>query len=885
MREQTTAPVWTSGRLRQLFIDFFKEKGSLEVPSSSLVPQDDPTVLLTTAGMQQMVPYMLGRREPPARRLCSVQKCFRTTDIDQVGNPRNLTFFEMLGNFSIGDYFKAEAIAWAWEFVTERLRLPRERIWVTVHPTDDEAAALWLAQGLPPERIGRLEDNWWGPPGAAGPCGPDSEIYVDRGEAFGCGRPDCAPGCDCDRFLEIWNLVFMQFFQDEDGSRRPLAQRNIDTGMGLERLAAVMQEVATVYETDLFRPILTRIEELAGGAYGADARRDYAMRVLADHSRAMTFLVSDGVQPGPEGRGYVLRRIIRRAVRYGRQLGLSGPFLGTLVDVVGDLMGQWYPELRSNRAAIQAVIAKEESRFSGTLERGLSLLEQWIAEAQARGERVLSGERLFELHDTHGVPFEVSAEVVRESGLEPDEEGFRAALAAARERSRASAAFKVAAGVGLGPSVEEAAPTVFLGYQTLSAPARVLALLDAQGRPTSRLVAGERGAVVLDITPFYAEGGGQVGDQGVLQSGECTFTVEDCKSDGTGHHLHFGRVLAGELRPGQPVEARVDGVLRARTAKHHTVTHLLHKALRDVLGPQAVQAGSLVSPRVARFDFANEGPLSPEQLRAVSAAINEQILRDLPVTTEELPYAEAIQQGVWALFGEKYGERVRVVRVGDYSQELCGGTHVRHSGEIGSAYIASETGIGSGMRRVEVVAGPAALEWVEGRLGQLARVAETVGAPADAAAERVQALVAELQAARRDLSRLEKQIAAARADELAARAEAIDGLQVVAARVDASSKEALGETADRIRNRLGPSVVALGAVIEARPHFVVSVSSEAQQAGLKAGALVKEVARVAGGGGGGRDSFATGAGRDASRLDEALAQVPRLVREASSARR
>jgi alanyl-tRNA synthetase len=884
MSDWTSAPEWTSGRLRRLFIEFFQEKGSLELPSSSLVPQDDPTVLLTTAGMQQMIPYMLGRREPPARRLCSVQKCFRTTDIDQVGNLRNLTFFEMLGNFSIGDYFKAEAIAWAWEFVTERLHLPRERIWVTVHPSDDEAVDLWLAQGVPAERIGRLEDNWWGPPGAAGPCGPDSEIYVDRGVAFGCGRPDCAPGCDCERFLEIWNLVFMQFFQDEHGVRQPLAQRNIDTGMGLERITAVMQGVPSVYDTDLFRPILARIEELTGGRYGADPRQDYAMRVLADHSRGMTFLVSDGVQPGPEGRGYVLRRIIRRAVRYGRQLGLTGPFLGALVDVVGDLMGPWYPELVSNRAAIQAVIAKEESRFSGTLERGLALLEQWIAEAQARGERTLAGERLFELHDTHGVPIEVSAEVVRESGLEPDEEGFRTALAAARERSRATAAFKVAAGAGLGASVDDAAPTVFLGYQTLTAPARVLALLDARGRPTGRLGAGERGAVVLDITPFYAEGGGQVGDQGVLQAGEATFAVEDCKSDGAGHHLHFGRVLAGELRPGLSVEARVDPELRARTAKHHTVTHLLHKALRDVLGPHAAQAGSLVSPRVARFDFANDGPLSPEQLRAVTQAINEQILRDLPVTTEELPYTEAIQQGVWALFGEKYGERVRVVRVGDYSQELCGGTHVRHSGEIGSAYIASETGIGSGMRRVEVVAGPAALEWVEGRLAQLARVADTVGAPADAAAERVQALLAELQAARRELSRLEKQIAAARADELAARAQAIDGLQVVAARVEASSKEALGETADRIRNRLGPSVVALGAVIEARPHFVVTVSPEAQQAGLKAGALVKEVARIAGGGGGGRDSFATGAGRDPARLDEALAQVVRLVREARGGR-
>jgi alanyl-tRNA synthetase len=879
MSQEALEPTWTTDRLRTLFLDYFKEKGSLELPSSSLVPQDDPTVLLTTAGMQQMIPYLLARREPPSRRLCSVQKCFRTTDIDQVGNPRTLTFFEMLGNFSIGEYFKAEAIPWAWELLTERLGLPRERLWATTHPSDDEARALWRRTTLLPDHLTELEDNWWGPPGASGPCGPDSEIYLDRGEAVGCGRPDCAPGCDCDRYLEIWNLVFMQFFQDEAGHRTDLPQRNIDTGMGLERLAAVMQNVPTVYETDGFRRILTRIEQLTGLVYGAENERDYGMRVLADHSRAMTFLVADGVFPSNEGRGYVLRRIVRRAVRYGRLLGLTGPFLGRLVDIVAEIMGSRYPILLSNREGIQRVIGQEEERFSATLHSGLALLERWIAEARARGEQELSGALLFRLYDTHGFPYELSTEILHEAGLEPHEAEYRQALEAQRVRSRAAATFSHAAGAGISTSVEDAPPSAFLGYQTMEAPGRVLVLLDPQGNATGRLAVGEAGTVVLDETPFYAEGGGQVGDQGELYGEGVRFIVEDTRSDAVGHHLHVGHLVEGELTVGATISARVDAAKRARTAKHHTVTHLLHKALRDVLGPHATQAGSLVNPHVARFDFANPGPLTSEQLRAVGEAINTQILRDLPVETRVAPYGEAVQGGVLALFGEKYGDEVRVVQVGDYSQELCGGTHVSRSGEIGSAYIASETGIGSGMRRVEVVAGPAALDWVQGRLAQLERVASVVNAPVDAAAERVAALTAELQAARRELSRLQASAAKGRAEELAEAAESINGLRVVTARVEATTPDALGETADQVRKRLGTGVVVLGAIIGDRPHFVAALTPEAIQAGLSARTLVGEIAKVAGGGGGGKPEFARAAGKDAGLLDTALALTPQLVRD------
>jgi alanyl-tRNA synthetase len=882
MVQDTRGLFWSSDRLRTAFVDFFKEKGSLELPSSSLVPQDDPTVLLTTAGMQQMIPYMLGRREPPSRRLVTVQKCFRTTDIDQVGNLRTLTFFEMLGNFSIGDYFKAEAIAWAWEFLTRRLGLPRERLWATVYPTDDEARALWLQQDILPDHVRTLEENWWGPPGAAGPCGPDSEIYLDRGEELGCGRPDCAPGCDCERFLEIWNLVFMQYYQAEDGTRTPLAQRNIDTGMGLERLAAVMQGVRSVYETDLFRPIIARAEVLTGFRYGEDPKRDFGLRVLADHARAMTMLVSDGVFPSNEGRGYVLRRVIRRAVRYGRLLGLSRPFLADLVEVVGDVLGGRYPILVTNRVEIQRVITNEEQRFLATLQSGLALLERWIEEARARGERVLAGDLLFKLYDTHGFPYELSAEILREAGLEADEAGYRRAMEEQRARSRAAAAFAHAAGARLGVTVEEVPPSNFLGYTTTRAPGRVLALLGPDGRPRDVLRTGETGAVVLDETPFYPEGGGQVGDQGELWAPDGRFLVEDTQSDASGHILHHGRVVEGALVLGMLVEARVDEDRRERTRRHHTVTHLLHRALRDVLGPHATQAGSLVSPRVARFDFANPGPVSPEQLRAVAEAINEQILRDLPVYTEVVPYAQAMAEGVWALFGEKYGDQVRVVRVGDYSAELCGGTHVQHSGQIGSAYIVSESGIGSGMRRVEVVAGKTALEWVEGRLQLLDRVASAVGAPQDATAERVAALVAELQAARRELSRLEATVAAARARELVERAVTVDGLRVVAARVDASSRDALGETVDRVRKHLGPGVVVLGAIIDGKPQFVAAASPEAREKGIAAGTLVRQVAAVTGGGGGGGPDFARAGGRDPSQLDAALALVPELVRNAQT---
>ncbi|HEY8476627.1 MAG TPA: alanine--tRNA ligase, partial [Chloroflexota bacterium] len=666
----TNKPV-TSEEIRRAWLDFFKGKGHLEMPSSSLVPHDDPTVLLTTAGMQQMIPFMLGREQPPRRRLVSIQKCFRTTDIDSVGNLRNLTFFEMLGNFSIGDYFKAEAIAWAWEFVLDWLKLPADRLWITVHPTDDEAVDLWLRTGVPRERIVPLEENWWGPPGLSGPCGPDSELYLDRGEALGCGRPDCKPGCDCERFLEFWNLVFMQYYQDEHGHRTPLAQKNIDTGAGLERLSAIMQECRSVYETDLFRPIVAGVERLTGLTYGASPEQDFGLRVLADHGRGMTFLVGDGVVPSNEGRGYVLRRIVRRAVRYGRLLGLDRPFLTHIVDLVIDRMGKVYPSLIADRERIRQTVATEEERFAATLQAGLALLERWTAEARDRGERSLSGELVFKLYDTYGFPKELTAEILRERGLTFDEDEYRRAMEEQRARSRAAGRFAVA-GRALGTTLD-VPRTEFLGYEATSAEGRVLAL-QRDGVPVEAMGEGETGVVVLDRTPFYAEAGGQVGDTGVLVGPAGRFLVEDTQSDGAGHHLHLGRVVEGVLQLGETVQATVDARRREDIMRHHTVTHLLHQALQDVLGPHALQAGSLVSPDVARFDFAHPRPVSPEELERVAEIVNQKILADAPVTATWMSLEEARSLGAKMLFGEKYGERVRVVSIDGYSRELCGGT-------------------------------------------------------------------------------------------------------------------------------------------------------------------------------------------------------------------
>ncbi len=875
---------WTSERVAETFLDFFRSQGHVLIPSSSLVPENDPTVLLTTAGMQQMIPYMLGRAAPPARRLCSIQKCFRTTDIDSVGDRHHLTFFEMLGNFSIGDYFKADMIPMAWEIVTRGFGIPAERLWVTVHPTDDEAPDLWRLVGLPQERIIHDRSNFWGPPGASGPCGPDTEIYVDRGAAFGCGREAClGPLCVCDRYLEIWNLVFMEYFQDTDGNRTPLDPRNIDTGAGLERITSVLQDTPSVYETDLFLPIINGAGELAGKRYGADEGIDYALRVLADHGRAMVFLIGDGVRPGNEGRGYVLRRVIRRAVRYGQRLGLDRPFLAELADVVIDRMSNRHPTLGATRSHIEQILSTEETGFLSTLQAGLNLLDRAIDDARRSGAGEIAGEQIFRLYDTYGFPRELSEEIVAEAGLTVGWQDFERAMAAQRERSRGAARFEVPISASLtGTGTLKA--TVFLGYQRTDARSQVLAV-QRDGSDTASLVEGQQGVIVLAESPFYAESGGQVGDTGEIVTADGLFVVEDTQRDGSGHVLHFGRVERGEFGAGLAVEAVLDVERRGDVMRHHSATHLLHRSLQLTLGPQAVQAGSLVAPHVARFDFPHGGPVNAEQLDEIEYRINRQILADVPVVVDELPFQEAISQGAMAMFGEKYGDRVRVVTMSDFSKELCGGAHVARTGEIGAAYIVAESGIGSGMRRVEVVAGRAAYEYARARNRQIESLADRLSSSPDRLGESVDALLAELRDARRRAARLEADLAQAQSGGMIEHLQQIEGVSLLAARAAVDSGDALGGLADTLRKQIPSGVIVLGAVINGRPQFVVSVSKDVIGPGLDAGSIVKQVAAVTGGGGGGRPEFARAGGRPdlADKLDEALARAADVVRQAASA--
>jgi alanyl-tRNA synthetase len=859
------------------FLTFFQQKGHAIVPSSSLVPHNDPTVLLTTAGVQQFVPFMLGKEAPPAPRLSSVQKCFRTTDIDEVGNPRTLTFFEMLGNFSVGDYFKAEAIAWAWEFSTQWVGFPEDRVYVTVHPSDDEAARLWRELGIPPERLSALEDNWWGPPGAEGPCGPDSELYYDRGASIGCGKPDCAPGCSCDRFLEFWNLVFTEFYQDLEGVRSPLPRKNIDTGMGLERLTALAQDVPTVYETDLFRPIMGAVAGLVGAEYGRDPKVDYSLRVIGDHGRAMTFLIADGVLPGSSERQYICRRVIRRAVRYGRMMGLQRPFLRAVVEHVVERMSHSYPQLEDRRDAIISVVEAEERLFSQTLESGSARLEKWIQEAQSRGEHRLSGQLLFRLYDTYGFPLELSEEILRDAGMEADRAGFEVAMEEARRVSRGEELLRSGRRLAV---VESSVPrTDFLGYHATEAPSTVL-LIGGDGQRLATAGEGQEAQVVLDRTTFYAEGGGQVGDRGVLVGPEGIFEVEDTQSDEQGHTLHLGRVLGGALGVGQTVEARVDRERRADTMRHHTITHILHRALRDVLGEGAQQRGSLVSPDVARFDFNFPSALTDEQLHAVTRRMNDIVLANLPVEWQIVDLDEARRMGADMFFGEKYGEAVRVVRVGEYSRELCGGTHCSRSGDIGSALILRQESAGAGLRRLYVAAGRRAVEAAETQARTLAEAAQLLKTPVETLPDRIRRLQEELRRAEREVQRGAAK--GGQVEEAIASARALNGVTVVTSQVSVPSEEALRNLVDQVRARTPQSVVALGTVLDERPVIVIGITRELAPSRLSADSLVKQAAAVVGGGGGGRPDMARGGGTNPAKLREALEQVYRLVEAALS---
>ena len=868
-----------SNEIRSAYLKFFQDRGHKVVPGIPLIPHGDPSLLLTSAGMVPFKDYFAGRAEPPSRRMVSCQKCFRTTDIEAVGDATHCTFFEMLGNFSVGDYFKKEAISWAWEFVTEYLKLPTERLWINIFLDDDEAFGCWREVGVAAERINRLgeEDNFWGPAGSSGPCGPDSEIFYDFGEEFGCGKASCAPGCECARFTEIWNLVFTQFDQDEEGNRTPLPSRNIDTGMGLERMAVVMQGKTSIYETDLFMPLMERIQELSGKQYGADATADHAMRVVAEHGRAVTFLIADGVMPGNEGRGYVLRRLLRRATLFGLRLGLDKPVLGEVAAATTGLMGHLYPELRERQDFVSRVIELEETRFSDTLKTGLEVLEGIIEEAGAKGD--ISGADAFKLYDTYGLPVELTKEVATERGLYVDMEGFTQEMAAQRERAKGAQKFDISdedlAVIAELVSVRE---TPFVGYNNLEHRSRIIGML-SDGASAEELTEGEEGSIILESTPFYGEMGGQVGDTGEIRENSARFEVTNTIRITTDIIAHRGRVAEGSLTVGDDIEAVVDRDRRLDIARNHTATHLLQAALRKVLGDEVQQRGSLVAPDRFRFDFSYLTTMLPEETQRVQSIVNERIRQNLGVRAEEMPYKEAIKQGATALFDEKYGDTVRVVKSGEpvVSAELCGGTHVLSTGQIGPFLITSESSIGSGLRRIEAVTGRVAEQLIEQRFSELDRIAQSVGASADEAEEKVSGLVAELEGERKRSLVLEREMSRKVAEELLTSAEVVKGVTVLVAEVRPFPQQVLREMSDFLRDRLKSAVVVLGTVHGDRPAFLVAVTPDLVEKGYNAGDIVKQVARVTGGGGGGKPTMAQAGGRDKDKLGEALRLVKDLL--------
>ncbi|MDD5092844.1 MAG: alanine--tRNA ligase [Dehalococcoidia bacterium] len=874
-----------SNEIRTAYLKFFEEKGHLVLPSSSLVPHGDPTLLLTTAGMVQIKPYFTGEMVPPNPRLASCQKCFRTTDIDSVGDAGHLTFFEMLGNFSVGDYFKKEAIAWAWELVIDRLHLPKDKLWITVFLDDDEAEQYWLKLGVPQERIVRLgeKSNFWGPAGQTGPCGPCSEIHYDFGKDKGCCKPECNPECSCGRFLEIWNLVFTQFNQDEQGKRHLLPKPNIDTGMGLERIATVMQGKSTVYETDIFRPIIEKVSALSGRKYGESESVTKAMRVVAEHSRAVTFLIADGVIPSNEGRGYVLRRVLRRAALFGRKLGLEEAFLTKMSKVVMDRMGGLYPELATGRDHILKVIEAEETRFDQTLNTGMNLLDEIVSTCKKKGAASISGAEAFKLYDTYGFPVEITMEVAAESGLSVDLEGFNKEMQAQRERAREAQKFGLA-----DKSVQkfweslDMPETEFVGYDLLSQKTKVLSLI-IEGQSVQSAVKGQEVEVILAQTPFYGEMGGQLGDAGQITAPKGRIAVSDAKRPLDGLVMHVGKVEEGSISVGDSVEAKVDLERRLDIARNHTATHLLHAALRKVLGDQVRQGGSLVAPDYFRFDFTHLIALSKEELAQVQYLVNEHIRRNLPVSSCVTTFKKAAAEGALAFFGEKYGEEVRLVQIGDadsgerVSAELCGGTHLNSTGQIGFFHVTSEKSVGSGLRRIEAVTGRAAEKYTEQRFSALQNVADQLETNPSEVAQKVTALLAELSAERKRAKDMEGQLLRKTAEALLQDVKEIDGVKVLAARVSASDEDLLRQTGDFLKDKLGSGVIVLGAVLNGNPRFLAMVTPDMVKKGINAGKIVKQVAQVTGGGGGGRPEMAQAGGKDASKIDEALKLVPKLV--------
>ena len=884
---------WTGlNELREKYLHFFETKDHLRLGSFPLVPKDDPSLLLINSGMAPMKKWFLGQEEPPRHRVTTCQKCIRTPDIERVGiTARHGTFFEMLGNFSFQDYFKEEVIPWAWEFLTKDLEIPAEKLYISVYLDDDEAYDIWTKKiGIPEDHMVRFgkEDNFW--EHGSGPCGPCSEIYYDRGPEFGCGKPTCGVGCDCDRYMEIWNLVFSQFDSDGNGHYERLAKPNIDTGMGLERLACVMQGVGNLFEVDTVAAVLHHVEHIAGKTYKQNEKDDISIRVITDHIRSTVFMVSDGILPSNEGRGYVLRRLLRRAARHGRMLGIDHPFLTELVDTVIKSSEQGYPELREHENYIKKVIGTEEERFGRTIDTGLAILNNMIDKVQteqikSEGKLVLSGSDVFKLNDTFGFPLDLTKEIAAEAGVEVDEDAFHVEMNKQRERARSERMAKDISGWSADLFGElTAEPTRFDGYDTLSEAATVVALSDGDELVDAIATdaAGESKSgvlVVLDHTPFYAEMGGQVADHGMISSGGAKLKVTQVKKTPKGYFVHTCELLDGTIRTGDPVTAAVDEARRMAICRNHTATHLLQKALREVLGEHVHQAGSYQDEKITHFDFTHFSAVSGEELAAVERRVNEKIFASMPVVIQNLPIEEAKKMGAMALFGEKYGSVVRVVDAGGWSTEFCGGTHVKNTAQIGCFKILSESSVAAGIRRIEATTGFGVLRLLDERTDVLARAAAALKANnLKDVADRAESTVAELKETGKELDALKAQMAAAKVDGLFDKATDVDGVRIISAYLTGTGADTLREMIDKVRDKAPNAVTVLVGSDGNKTMMAVGVSANAKARGLKAGVLVKKIAAIAGGNGGGKPDFAMAGIRDTSKIDEALNAVPEIVK-------
>lgn len=869
-------------QLRESFLKFFEGKGHLILPSFSLIPESDKSLLLINSGMAPLKPYFTGQEIPPRKRVATCQKCIRTPDIERVGKTaRHGTFFEMLGNFSFGDYFKKEAIEWGWEYVTQVLKLPLDRLWVTIYHEDDEAFEIWTKDiGLDSDRVVRMgkEDNFWEI--GVGPCGPSSEIFFDRGPEHGCGHEDCAIGCDCDRYVEFWNLVFTQFNKDEDGNYHPLEHPSIDTGMGLERIAAIMQGVNTLFEVDTIKNIMAEISKISGVEYGDKESTDISLRVITDHIRGTVFMISDGILPSNEGRGYVLRRILRRAARHGKLLGIKDIFLTQIAKVVIRESKEAYPELKDKEEYIVKIIEIEEKRFDETIDQGLDILKDYIHDLKKESSKVLDGQKAFRLYDTYGFPLDLTKEILEEEGLSVDEDGFNEQMKIQRERARAARQETDYMGAD-DPTyklINANDVTEFKGYETLETRSRILNIIKDNQKVQSAYE-GDQVLLVLDQTPFYAESGGQVGDRGVVESDTAKVEIEDVSKVFGSHIIHKGKVVSGEISINDEVEAKVDKNARMATARNHSTTHLLHKALKAVLGPHVEQAGSLVTPTRLRFDFSHFAPLTSEEIERIEEIVNEKIMEGLPVETIETTYDEAKKLGAIALFGEKYGDVVRVVKMGDFSTELCGGTHLSNTGQAGLFKIISETGIAAGVRRIEAVTGFGAHQWLKELNELLHNVSDTLKTNPNGLVQKAEGLVQQVKEYEQEIQQLKRQIAQGTIEELVNSKQSVGDVNYITAKIDNQDMNSLREIADILRNKLKSGVVVLASENQQKVNLVAAATKDLVNRGVHSGNLIREIAKETGGGGGGRPDMAQAGGKDPSKISQALEKVKVLLEQ------